>query len=81
MFNQTELKMIKDLAIRARRNSIICWKRNIERPPEVFTEEMIEKQKKLYKEQKTGYDSIITKLDYINASYSEHLNDLQKELI
>ena len=80
MFNETELRMVKDLAIRARRDSIICWKNNVERPPEVFSKEMIEKQKKLYEERKTGYDSIIEKLKNIKAFNSEHLNDLQQEL-
>ena len=48
---------------------------------EVFSKEMIEKQKKLYEERKTGYDSIIEKLKNIKAFNSEHLNDLQQELI
>ena len=80
MFDEKELRMVKDLAIRARRDSIICWRNNVERPPEVFSKEMIEKQKKLYEERKTGYDSIIEKLKNIKAFHSEHLNDLQQEL-
>ena len=81
MFDERELRMVKDLAIRARRDSIIFWRNNVERPPEIFSEEMIERQKKLYEERKTNYDSIIEKLKNIKAINSEHLNDLQQELI
>jgi len=52
MFNERELRMVKDLAIRARRDSIIFWRNNVERPPEIFSKEMIERQKNYMKNEK-----------------------------
>lgn len=78
MFDQKELKEIKDLAVKARWKTIRMWRRNIEMPPEILTEEMLSDLRKKYEKKTTDYDSIIKKLEdkNIKGVYFEHLNDL-----
>ena len=78
MFDQKELKEIKDLAVRARWKTIRMWRRNIEMPPEILNEQMLSDLRKKYENKTTDYDSIIKKLEdkNIKGVYFEHLNDL-----
>lgn len=78
MFDQKELKEIKDLAVKARWKTIRMWRRNIEMPPKILTEEMLSDLRKKYEKKTTDYDSIIKKLEdkNIKGVYFEHLNDL-----
>ena len=78
MFDQKELKEIKDLAVRARWKTIRMWRRNIEMPPEILNQQMLSDLRKKYENKTTDYDSIIKKLEdkNIKGVYFEHLNDL-----
>tara|TARA_R100001460_G_scaffold17285_3_gene37309 strand:- start:77 stop:328 length:252 start_codon:yes stop_codon:yes gene_type:complete len=78
MFDQKELKEIKDLAVRARWKTIRMWRRNIEMPSEILNEQMLSDLRKKYENKTTNYDSIIKKLEdkNIKGVYFEHLNDL-----